>query len=143
MCMQQVMCAHQNGPNSLPCGSRWAPVGARGPQQFDLTLCVCVCVCVCVAKMRLWTQARQMGAYAARCMVAHSSEHNVYVAMSSCLWLWLHDYIILSAIHFILYPGGPINSFISPFLFIQGVKKYRWISVSSCLLTPPSSLASK
>ena len=45
MCMQQVMCAHQNGPNSLPCGSRWAPVGARDPQQFDLTLCVCVCVC--------------------------------------------------------------------------------------------------
>ena len=30
---------------------------------------------ICVLfQMRLWTQARQMGAYAARCMMAHASE---------------------------------------------------------------------
>ena len=34
-----------------------------------------ICACVCM-QMRLWTQGRQMGAYAARAMVAHSSKHS-------------------------------------------------------------------
>ena len=31
-------------------------------------------ICFILFQMRLWTQARQMGAYAARCMMAHASE---------------------------------------------------------------------
>ena len=31
-------------------------------------------ICFILFQMRLWTQARQMGAYAARCMLAHASE---------------------------------------------------------------------
>lgn len=30
-----------------------------------------MCLCLCLVQMRLWTQARQMGWYAGRCMAAH------------------------------------------------------------------------
>ena len=39
-------------------------------------------------QMRLWTQARQMGAYAAKCMVAHSQ--GSAVTMDFCFELFAH-----------------------------------------------------
>ena len=39
-------------------------------------------------QMRLWTQARQMGAYAAKCMVAHSQ--GTAVTMDFCFELFAH-----------------------------------------------------
>ena len=38
--------------------------------------------------MRLWTQARQMGAYAAKCMVAHSDGEDI--AQDFCFELFAH-----------------------------------------------------
>ena len=38
--------------------------------------------------MRLWTQARQMGAYAAKCMVAHTQETSI--TMDFCFELFAH-----------------------------------------------------
>ena len=44
------------------------------PTYIWLRTAVCVCV-----QMRLWTQGRQMGVYAARAMVAHSSQFITHV----------------------------------------------------------------
>ena len=38
--------------------------------------------------MRLWTQARQMGAYAAKCMVAHSDGEDI--SQDFCFELFAH-----------------------------------------------------
>ena len=38
--------------------------------------------------MRLWTQARQMGAYAAKCMVAHSDGEDI--TQDFCFELFAH-----------------------------------------------------
>lgn len=55
---------------------------------------ICVCVyayiftlCVCV-QMRLWTQARQMGWYAGRCMAAHVLSEPV--ELDFCFELFSH-----------------------------------------------------
>ena len=42
------------------------------------------CDDVIYIQMRLWTQGRQMGAYAARAMVAHTSMSNSTTAISLC-----------------------------------------------------------
>ena len=38
-------------------------------------------------QMRLWTQGRQMGAYAARAMAAHTSMSNSTTAISLSVWV--------------------------------------------------------
>ena len=51
------------------CSATWPPA----PQWFQ---------------MRLWTQARQMGAFAAKCMVASSTE--THVPLDICFELFTH-----------------------------------------------------
>lgn len=60
----------------------------------------CVC-CVPIWQMRLWTQARQMGFYAARCIAAHVLEEAI--ELDFCFELFSHitrffNYKVISAL---------------------------------------------
>lgn len=47
-----------------------------------------MCVCVCCVQMRLWTQARQMGWYAGRCMAARVLSETI--ELDFCFELFSH-----------------------------------------------------